>query len=182
MRYFQRHWMEHPEWITAAREQMETFYMEYSGRGALTSSSESNSMRSEMDDWCFDSTNSQSQSELDEYLAAPLVLMLRGEETMESFNPVSWYKSHNGSYPILTAIAYKYMPFQQCRQRQSEYSADRSPFVIANNYSKANYYGSEEQLNTDTVEIIECLNSWRKEGILSSDISLAYSSLIRRYN
>ena len=104
MRYFQRHWMEHPEWIAAAREQRETFYMEYSSHGALTSSSESNSMRSEMDDWCFGGTDSQSQSELDEYLATP-VPTLPGEETIDSFNPVSWYKSHNGSYPILTAIA-----------------------------------------------------------------------------
>ena len=171
MRYFQRHWTEHPEWITAAREQMETFYMEYSGRGAPASFSESNSMRSEMDDWCFGDIDSQSQSELDEYLAAP-VLTLRGEETMESFNPVSWYKSQNGSYPILTAIAYNIyaVPAMSAEAERvfSRYVSFSSLLTIT---AKQTITDRRNRLNTDTVEIIECLNSWQKEGILSSDIT-----------
>jgi hypothetical protein len=30
LRYFQRHWNDHPDWIDSARQQMEEVYMEYS--------------------------------------------------------------------------------------------------------------------------------------------------------
>jgi hypothetical protein len=177
MRYFQHHWIKHPEWITAAREQMETFYMEYSGRSTVITSSQPNPLHSDMDDWCFGDTDFRSQSELDEYLAAP-VLTLRGEETMESFNPVSWYESNNGSYPILTAIAYNIyaVPAMSAEAERvfSRYIPSLSSLILT---AKQTITDRRNRLNTDTVEIIECLNSWQKEGILSSDISSVYSSV-----
>jgi len=60
-------------------------------------------LRSEMNDWCFGNI-SQIQSELNKYLAAPVVI-LKGTETMETFNSVAWYKASKGSYPMLAAIA-----------------------------------------------------------------------------
>ena len=44
-------------------------------------------LQSEMNDWCF-SDITQTQSELNEYLATPVVT-LRGTETMKTFNPVA---------------------------------------------------------------------------------------------
>jgi len=101
MRYFQRHWAEHSDWIDSARQQMEEVYMEYSGTDTFV---QPPVLRSEIDDWCFGNV-SQTRNELDEYLTAPVVI-LRGSETMETFNPILWYKANKGSYPTLAAIAY----------------------------------------------------------------------------
>jgi hypothetical protein len=100
LQYFQRHWSDHPDWIDSARQQMEAVYLEYCVTDTIAQPS---ILRSEMDDWFFGNIN-ETQSELDEYLAAPVVI-LRGTETMETFNPVTWYEASKGSYPTLTAIA-----------------------------------------------------------------------------
>jgi len=101
LHYFRRHWSDHPDWIASARQQMEAVYLESCVPDTTVQLSV---LRSEMDDWCFGNVN-QTQSELDEYLAAPVVI-LRGTETMETFNPVTWYEANKGSYPTLAAIAY----------------------------------------------------------------------------
>jgi hypothetical protein len=101
LHYFRRHWSDHPDWIDSARQQMEAVYLESCVPDTTVQTSV---LRSEMDDWCFGNVN-QTQSELDEYLAAPVVI-LRGTETMETFNPVTWYEANKGSYPTLAAIAY----------------------------------------------------------------------------
>ena len=100
LHYFQRHWSDHPDWIDSARQQMEEVYLEYCETDTFV---QTPILRSEMDDWCFGNIN-QTQSKLDEYLAAPVVI-LRGSETMETFNPVAWYEASKGSYPTLATIA-----------------------------------------------------------------------------
>lgn len=102
MKYFQQHWSDHPTWIIDARQQMETYYAEY-GRAVPVISVEPRS-QSEMDDWYFGPMN-PSETELDEYLATP-VITLRGEETLETFNIVHWWQGNEGSYLILSQIAY----------------------------------------------------------------------------
>ena len=63
---------------------MQEIYIEYCIMDTIVQLS---ILRSEMDDWCFGDI-SQTQSELDEYLATPVVT-LRGTETMKTFNPVA---------------------------------------------------------------------------------------------
>jgi len=90
-------------------------------------------------------------------LAAP-VLTLRGEETMESFNPVSWYEPNNGSYPIrVTAIAYNIyaVPAMSAEAERvlSRYIPSLSSLILT---AKQTITERRNRLNTDTVKIIEC--------------------------
>jgi hypothetical protein len=102
MRYFQRHWAEHPDWIENARQQMDQFYVEYSS--AVEAEPISVNTRSEMDEWCFGGSI-DTETELDEYLAAP-VITFRGNETIDSFNIIDYWKANDKSYPTLARISY----------------------------------------------------------------------------
>ena len=137
---------------------MNAFYMEYSGRSIVLSSNQQTPLRSDMDNWCFGDTDFRSQNELDEYLAAP-VLTLRSNDTMKSFNPVSWYESNNGSYPILTAIAYNIyaVPAMSAEAERvfSRYIPSLPLLILT---AKQIIMDRRNRFHTDSVEIIECLN------------------------
>jgi len=139
MKYFIRHWSEHPAWIDDARRQMDQYYTEYSGTVPTESVLETLT-QSEMDDWCFGSSR-RTETELDEYLTAP-VITLRGEETIESFNIVHWWQGNEGSFPTLAHIAYNVFAVP-AMSAEAERVFSRYPPMLrcANNYSQANDNG-----------------------------------------
>jgi hypothetical protein len=166
MKYYARHWSEHPDWIDSARRQMEQYYTEYSGTAASIPVSDATS-QSEMDDWCFGSLR-RTETELDEYLIAP-VITLRGDETIESFNIVQWWQGNEGSYPTLARIAYDIFAVPAMSAEAERVFSRYVPFsvIILIITAKQTITDRRNRLNTDSVEIIECLNSWMCQGIIS---------------
>jgi len=153
MKYFQRHWAEHPDWIDNARRQINQFYTEYSGTVAIEPISINT--QSEMDDWCFGGSIDM-ETELDEYLAAP-VITLRGNETIDSFNIVNYWKGNDKSYPTLARISYDiYAVPAMSAEPERVFSRAKQTITDRRN-----------RLGTNSVEIIECLNSWMRQGIIS---------------
>lgn len=115
MKYFQRHWAEHPAWIENARQQMDQVYMEYSGTVAMEPISINT--QSEMDDWCFGESIDM-ETELDEYLVAP-VITLHGNEMIDSFkSSIIERQTIKVSQPW-NAFHRISMLYLQCQQNQS---------------------------------------------------------------
>lgn len=118
--------------------------MEYSGNSIAMSSAQRNPLRSDRDDWFF----------LEMWTFDPKVNWMRHYEVRKV-----WSRSTPGRFPGMSqtmgVIPFSLqlpiisMPSRQCRRGQSEI------LVLT------------ARLNT---EIIECLNSWQKEGIISSNI------------
>jgi hypothetical protein len=141
MKYFQRHWQEHPDWIESARRQMYDYYMQYCPNN--TSEAEESTNRSDIDEWCFGRVSSN-ESELDQYLNAPIVT-LRGEENMISFSVVGWYKGNESQFPILSSIAYDIyaVPAMSAEAERvfSRYVPNHNQLIV---YSKGNYNRSQK--------------------------------------
>jgi hAT family C-terminal dimerisation region len=104
MKYFQRHWREHPHWIESAYVRMREYY----GRYQHTSNplEPAAATQSELDEWCFgESLSEQPESELEQYLNTP-VITLRSEESLNSFDVIAWYKGNESQFPTLSSIAF----------------------------------------------------------------------------
>jgi hypothetical protein len=101
MKYFERHWASHPDWIAGALAQMKDYYLQFCDSNPVTEPTPTT--LSDIDMWCFGGASKE--SELEQYLNTPTVT-LRVDESMLTFNVVEWYNGNAKEYPILATIAY----------------------------------------------------------------------------
>jgi hypothetical protein len=127
-------------------------------------------VQSELDDWAL-GNYSYTQTELEEYLTTP-VIKLQPTESMKTFNPIPWYTANKGSFPTLATIAYNFYAVPaMSAEAERVFSIYVFIFeILLISTAKETITDRRNRLSTDSVEIIECLNSWMNAGILSNEL------------
>jgi hypothetical protein len=111
MKYFEKKWEDHQDWIESALTTMNEYFLRYNHESALQQMSNLhprvNSIYNDLDDWYLGELLSSNESELEQYLKTPTVT-LRHEDNAQfhNFDIISWYKGNERQYPTLAKIAY----------------------------------------------------------------------------
>ena len=120
---------------------MHDYYSQYRQSHALEPEESTN--RTDIDEWCFGRPSSN-ESELDQYLNASTVT-LRGEENMNSFSVVGWYKGNESEFPTLSRIVYDLysVPAMSAETERvfSRYVPNLDELIV---YSEGNHYRSQK--------------------------------------